>query len=67
MTETACIANIGAAQRRRRLWPGVVSLALGLGHGAAVVIAALTPALLLPAAVLVFGGLAGVLQSREKT
>jgi hypothetical protein len=67
VTGAVCIANIGASQRRRRFWPGVASLALGLGHGIAVVGWSLTPWLLLPAAVLLFGGFAGVLQSREKT
>jgi hypothetical protein len=63
----ACIANIGAAQRRKRFWPGVASLFLGLGHGVAVAIWSLPPLLLLPAAVLLFGGFAGLLQSRGKT
>lgn len=67
MAGEACIANIGAAQRRQRFWPGVVSFLLGLGHGVAVVAWSLPPLLLLPAAVLLFGGSAGVLQSREKT
>jgi len=62
-----CIANIGVAQRRRRFWPGVVSLALGVGHGVAVTAYSLTPALLLPGAVLLFAGFSGVFQSREKT
>lgn len=67
MVAEACIANIGAAQRRRRFWPGVVSLGLGLGHGVAVAALSLTPWLLAAAAVLLFAGFAGVLQAREKT
>jgi len=59
--------NIGAAQRRKRFWPGVVSLGLGLAHGAVVAIWSLSPLLLLPAAVLIFLGFTGILQSREKT
>ena len=67
MDANTCIANIGPAQRRRRLWPGVVSLALGAGHGVAVTAYGLTPALLVPAAVLLFAGFAGVFQARAKT
>ena len=67
MSGAACIANIGLAQRRRRFWPGVVSLVLGVGHGIAVVAFSLTPLLLLPAAVLLFAGFTGVFQAREKT
>ena len=67
MSGAACIANIGVAQRRRRFWPGVISVALGVGHGIAVVALSLTPLLLLPAAVLLFAGFAGVFQAREKT
>jgi len=61
------IPNIGVAQRRRRLWPGVASLALGLGHGIAVTALDLTSWLLLPTAVLLFAGFSGVFQAREKT
>lgn len=67
MDGAACIPNIGMAQRRRRFWPGVISIALGLGHGAALVGFSLTPLLLLPAAVLLFAGFTGVFQAREKT
>ena len=63
----ACVPNIGPGQRRLRFWPGVVSLALGLGHGVAVVALPLTGWLLVPASVLLFVGFSGVLQSREKT
>lgn len=62
-----CIPNIGVAQRRRRFWPGVVSLLLGLGHGVAVAALGLTAWLLAPAAVLLFTGFTGILQAREKT
>jgi len=62
-----CVPNIGAAQRRRRFWPGVVSLALGVSHGLAVAALDLSSALLVPAAVLLFAGFAGVFQAREKT
>jgi uncharacterized membrane protein HdeD (DUF308 family) len=61
------VPNIGRAQRLRRFWPGVVSLALGVGHGIAVVAFQMTVALLIPAAVLLFAGFSGVFQSREKT
>ena len=63
----ACIPNIGVAQRRRRFWPGVASLALGVGHGIAVAALDLSSALLVPAAVLLFAGFTGVFQAREKT
>jgi len=62
-----CIANIGVTQRRRRFWPGVMSLVLGVGHGVAVTVFSLAPALLVPAGVLLFAGFAGVFQAREKT
>lgn len=67
MDDQTCIANIGTAQRRRRFWPGVISLALGVGHGVAVAALSLTPALLVPAAVLLFAGFTGVLQARDET
>lgn len=67
MEGAACIANIGLAQRRRRFWPGVISIGLGVGHGIAVSVLSLTPILLVPAAVLLFAGFTGVVQAREKT
>ena len=67
MEGAACIANIGVAQRRRRFWPGVISIVLGVGHGVAVAALSLTPLLLVPAAVLLFAGFTGVFQAREKT
>ena len=67
MEAPACIANIGAAQRRLRFWPGVISIVLGVGHGIAVAALELTPLLLIPAAVLLFAGFTGVFQAREKT
>jgi hypothetical protein len=67
MDGSTCIANIGVGQRRRRFWPGVVSLALCLGHGVVVTGYGLAPVLLVPAAVLLFAGFAGVFQAREKT
>jgi hypothetical protein len=45
----------------------VLSLLLGVGHGVAVSALSLTPALLVPAAVLLFLGFSGVFQAREKT
>ena len=67
MPATACIPNIGIAQRRRRFWPGAISIVLGVAHGVAVILFSLTPALLLPAAILLFAGFTGVFQAREKT
>jgi hypothetical protein len=67
MQGESCIPNIGVAQRRKRFWPGVVSIALGVGHGLAVSILDVTAVLLLPAAVLLFAGFTGVFQAREKT
>lgn len=67
VADPLCVPNIGAAQSRRRLWPGVASVALGVGHGIAVWALSLTPALLIPAGVLLFAGFTGVFQAREKT
>lgn len=67
MEGAACIANIGAAQRRRRFWPGALSLAAGIGLTVAVRALALTPLTYAPAALLVFGGFTGILQARAKT
>ena len=67
MSSAACIANIGVAQRRRRFWPGLISIVIGVGHGVAVVAFSFTSLLLLPAAVLLFAGFSGVFQAREKT
>ena len=67
MDGAVCIANIGVAQRRQRFWPGVISIALGVGHGVAVAVLSLTPLLLIAAAVLLFAGFTGVFQAREKT
>ena len=67
MTPTACVANIGSQQRRRRLVFGVVAFA-----ASAVILAGLLatgapgPARLL-AAVPFWAGMLGFLQHREKT
>ena len=62
-----CIANIGFAQRRHRHRLGVASLVSAAGLAAAGISLGLSPAWLGLIGLLVFGGLAGIVQAREST
>jgi hypothetical protein len=62
-----CIANIGPRERRRRLIPGIVMLALGTGIAAVLVISHVPSLWRLPLFLLFYGGASGVFQWREKT
>ena len=62
-----CIANIGFGQRRHRHRLGVASLASAAGLSATGIALGLSAAWLGLIGVLVLGGIAGIVQAREKT
>ncbi len=64
---TACAVNIGRRQRRMRLAFGLAMLAVGIGGGAAGIIAGASPALRAALAVPFFLAGLGLLQVRAKT
>lgn len=66
-TQTACIANIGRKERRKRMTFGVIGLAAGVIAAAALVATDVARAWRLALFVPFWMGGLGVFQAREKT
>jgi len=63
----ACIPNIDAAGRRRRLWAGIIELAVGLGLLAVLLALHLNPLWRLPLLLVFWGAGIGFFQWRDRT
>ena len=65
--QSACIANIGRGERRKRTIFGIVMLGVGAAALVALLAAGVQPLFRLPLFFAFWLGLLGLLQAREKT
>jgi hypothetical protein len=66
-TSTACIANIGPRERRKRLLFGIAALAVSIMISFLFVFAGVPPLLRLPLFIPLFVGALGFYQARDRT